>query len=499
MKRYAGRKTASVILSAALIIGTLQPIEISAKDGIKLSASAVTLTTGKMKTVKVKGTGKVNWLVSGKAIRVINKGKKSIRVKGMKAGKATIVAKIRSKKYTCKVNVTAARNVAGPTTAPSKEPEAIPTAAPTEKEPASIRMVVQEYRSDTNTITIGIENNTSGQVVYGRMFRLEKYENGKWTTVPFLGDIMFTADAIMLPPNGKSTEAIPLDNYFGVLSTGKYRILRTVYSDALSKSGIVLSVDFEIVREQAAVSAEPVQPTEAPIQPTMTPIQPTMTPAQPTEAPIRPTMAPAQPTETPIQVSPPTMAPVQPTEAPIQVSPLPTTTYQPEQFIGEIPLYRGLGNGEKAADIDSRVYSMMRCLPVGLESRIISDVQDLEEVERAFYTIATNCIHDPVNHMLMRLATYDEEYFQENSLVLGTYERTYGYSVLPEQVIVDGDKLICKLQLEWTPKDTDVAVPDVMMNHVILNEIPKSEVEGCSEVVMEPEEYSVAALPEIKP
>lgn len=447
MKRYAGRKTASVILSAALIIGTLQPIEISAKDGIKLSASSVTLTTGKMKTVKVKGTGKVNWLVSGKAIRVINKGKKSIRVKGMKAGKATIVAKIRSKKYTCKVNVTAARNVAGPTTAPSKEPEAIPTAAPTEKEPASISMVVQEYRSDINTITIGIENNTSGQVVYGRMFRLEKYENGKWTTVPFLGDIMFTADAIMLPPNGKSTEAIPLDNYFGVLSTGKYRILRTVYSDAISKTGIVLSVEFEIVREQEAVSAEPVQPTETPIQ----------------------------------------------------VSPLPTITYQPEQFIGEIPLRRGVENGEKVADITSRVYSMMRCLPVGLEPRIISDVQDLEEVERAFYTIATNCIHDPVNHMLMRLATYDEEYFQENSLVLGTYERTYGYSVLPEQVIVDGDKLICKLQVEWTPKDTDVAVPDVMMNHVILNEIPKSEVEGCSEVVMEPEEYSVAALPEIKP
>lgn len=489
MKRYVGKKIGSIILSTALIIGILQPVETSAKTGIKLSASSVTLTAGKVKTVKVKGTSKVNWSVSGKAIKVIKRGNKSIQVKGVKVGKATIFAKIKSKKYTCKVNVTAARDAAKPTiapsesaeakptTAPSESAEALPTATPNQEALSRINMTVQEYRSDTNTITVRIDNNTSGQVIYGRMFGLERYENSKWTTVPFADDIAFTADAIVLPPGGKSTEVIPLDVYFGVLSSGKYRIVKTVHSEAISKEGILLCAEFDVAGEQVTVSAEPGTATEAPVRPTETPVQPT-------EAPVRPTAGPVQPT----------VAPVQPTEAPIQVSLPPATTYQPEDYKGEIPLRRGTENGEVVANVTSRAYSMMSCLPVGMESQIISDVQELEEVKRSLETIVTNCINDPASFILKQLTAYDEEYFQENSLVLGTCEWTYGYSVVPEQVIVDGNKIICKLQVEWTAGD--MSVPCVMMSHVILNELPKnelpkSEVGGCESEIVIAVDYNI--------
>jgi hypothetical protein len=75
------------------------------KQVVKLSKSKLTLEAGKSKTIKLKGAkkNKVKWTSSKKAVATVSKGK----IKAKKAGKATITAKYKNKKYKCKVIVRA--------------------------------------------------------------------------------------------------------------------------------------------------------------------------------------------------------------------------------------------------------------------------------------------------------------------------------------------------------------------------------------------------------
>lgn len=73
---------------------------------VRLSKTSLTLKVGQSKQLTVKGTKKaVKWSVSnGKIVKVTKKGK----VTAKKAGTAKVYAKVKGKKLTCKVKVTAA-------------------------------------------------------------------------------------------------------------------------------------------------------------------------------------------------------------------------------------------------------------------------------------------------------------------------------------------------------------------------------------------------------
>lgn len=75
----------------------------SASAAVKLSEKKITLTVGKSKTLKVKGTKKkVKWSSSKKSVATVSsKGK----VTAKKKGTATITAKVGNKKYKCTVTV----------------------------------------------------------------------------------------------------------------------------------------------------------------------------------------------------------------------------------------------------------------------------------------------------------------------------------------------------------------------------------------------------------
>lgn len=90
------------LMIAFIAFGAAMQVEAAS---MKLSRKSATLTVGKSVTLKVKGTSKkVKWSSSDKKIAsVSNKGK----VKAKKAGKATIYAKVGSKKLKCKVTVKA--------------------------------------------------------------------------------------------------------------------------------------------------------------------------------------------------------------------------------------------------------------------------------------------------------------------------------------------------------------------------------------------------------
>lgn len=83
------------------IVSTVQ-----AASKISISKKTLKLSVGKTKTIKLKGltkaqAKKVKWGTSKKSVATVKKGK----IKALKAGKATIIAKYKGKKYKCKITV----------------------------------------------------------------------------------------------------------------------------------------------------------------------------------------------------------------------------------------------------------------------------------------------------------------------------------------------------------------------------------------------------------
>ena len=76
---------------------------------VSLSKKTVTVTVGKTATVKVKNASKtVKWSTNKKKVATVSasgKKKATAKIKGVSAGKATITAKVGSKKLKCSVTV----------------------------------------------------------------------------------------------------------------------------------------------------------------------------------------------------------------------------------------------------------------------------------------------------------------------------------------------------------------------------------------------------------
>ena len=124
-KQY--KQLLSVILTFALLLAAISGYtSIKAAKKVKLSAKKITVTVGKSKVISVKNyKKKVKWsITSGKKyISMSNKKKTSVKIKGKKAGKATIYAKVGKKRLTCKVTIKKAT-----ATIPLKSPD--PTQSP---------------------------------------------------------------------------------------------------------------------------------------------------------------------------------------------------------------------------------------------------------------------------------------------------------------------------------------------------------------------------------
>lgn len=110
------KKVLALSLGAALVVSSLSgtgTAQAAAKT--KLSKAKLTIKAGKkatliLKNVKKKQLKKVKWSISNKKVAVITVKKKNVvSVKGKKAGKAKITAKLGKKKYICKVTVKAAK------------------------------------------------------------------------------------------------------------------------------------------------------------------------------------------------------------------------------------------------------------------------------------------------------------------------------------------------------------------------------------------------------
>ena len=102
------QKSMVLLLVFAMALSLLPQSAFAAKKKVKLNKKTVTVNVGK--TVKIKlqnNKKKVKWTVtSGKKNVTLSKKKKTgVTIKGMKAGKAKVQAKVGKKKYVCKVTV----------------------------------------------------------------------------------------------------------------------------------------------------------------------------------------------------------------------------------------------------------------------------------------------------------------------------------------------------------------------------------------------------------
>ena len=150
MKKNSWNKPLGAATSFALILSMTFGVSISSQDAAqaaskkpKLSSKKITVSVGKVKTIKVKPANKkVKWSVKqGKqCITLTNKKKASVGIRGKKAGKATVQAAVGAKKLACKVTVKKAVSTASTSPKPEQSvtpaqntaaPSNVPTSAPT--------------------------------------------------------------------------------------------------------------------------------------------------------------------------------------------------------------------------------------------------------------------------------------------------------------------------------------------------------------------------------
>ena len=96
MKKFT-KRFSFLLLTVMMVLGFAMT-----SQAAKLNAKKIKVPVGTTYVLKVKGAkGKVTWKSSKKSVATVKKGK----VTALKKGTAKITAKVRGKKYTCKVTV----------------------------------------------------------------------------------------------------------------------------------------------------------------------------------------------------------------------------------------------------------------------------------------------------------------------------------------------------------------------------------------------------------
>lgn len=125
MKKFNKSLAITLILSLCLTLAA--PVD--AKSKVKLNITKATLSVGGSINLKLlNNKKKVTWKSSNKKVASVTKKGK---VKAKKKGKASIVAKVGKKKYTCKITVgSASKKMASKKNTKNVKKTAVPTATP---------------------------------------------------------------------------------------------------------------------------------------------------------------------------------------------------------------------------------------------------------------------------------------------------------------------------------------------------------------------------------
>ena len=104
-------------------------------------------------------------------------------------------------------------------------------------------MTVAVEGSNSAVITIRNDANAKIDISYDYSVILNIQENGEWHDVPCIKD-SYIEVSFGLPPGTESSYEIALEEWFGPLNSGDYRIIKPTYG--LAKTEYILS-EFEIL------------------------------------------------------------------------------------------------------------------------------------------------------------------------------------------------------------------------------------------------------------
>ena len=201
MKKFNKSLAITLILSLCLTLAA--PVD--AKSKVKLNITKATLSIGGSINLKLlNNKKKVTWKSSNKKVASVTKKGK---VKAKKKGKASIVAKVGKKKYTCKVTVgSASKKNISKKSAKNVKKTAVPTATQNQKPPVPTMPPIPtptptipstaEFVEKEITMKVGETHKLEVNVVRGTMYHAVVsgfYSENKQIATVDIGDGIVTA------------------------------------------------------------------------------------------------------------------------------------------------------------------------------------------------------------------------------------------------------------------------------------------------------------------
>ncbi|CDA58600.1 putative uncharacterized protein [Clostridium sp. CAG:245] len=106
-------------------------------------------------------------------------------------------------------------------------------------------MKVDSTTIKTTSISIIIINNNDNEIGYGEEYKIQKNINGEWEYLDYLPNTVWNDIAYIIKANSQTTKKLNLENTYGELEKGTYRVIKTVFFENGKKTDIY-STEFEI-------------------------------------------------------------------------------------------------------------------------------------------------------------------------------------------------------------------------------------------------------------
>ncbi len=92
--------------------------------------------------------------------------------------------------------------------------------------------------------TLVLQNQSETQYTYGEQTGLETYRDGTWYAVPMLDDAAWTDIGYLLYPGNTRENVFNIAYYYGKLTNGKYRAVKTLYPE--KGEALTLTAEFTV-------------------------------------------------------------------------------------------------------------------------------------------------------------------------------------------------------------------------------------------------------------
>ena len=117
-----------------------------------------------------------------------------------------------------------------------------------EENNSDLENVIMKVDSTTikpTSISIIIINNNDNEIGYGEEYKIQKNINGEWKYLDYLPNTAWNDVAYIIKANSQTTKKLNLENTYGELEKGTYRVIKTVFFENGKKTDIY-STEFEI-------------------------------------------------------------------------------------------------------------------------------------------------------------------------------------------------------------------------------------------------------------